>query len=168
MGELSDEETCYSCGGVIDNDDGIGYCSACAADLGVYAQRAAQEAQKPQQLEEDGHLRLALVRLTAQVESVLERLSRVEGRLAELDGRSGACDQADASADFRAHGSVDVSPGRAGAAEASRASQGDRTDQPPPTLEQRARALGVDYARLRKIYSDDELAKLLEGRAEAE
>lgn len=163
MSAMSDEETCYACGGVIDNDDGIGYCSACAADLGVYAQRAAQEPEGS-----PGGVDLAVTRLAAQVEDILGKLSRVEKRLTALEGRFADLDSAAApAAPAAAPASVPASAPAPSAA--SPAGAPASTPAPPlSTLEARARALGVDYAHLRTLYSEEELGKLLEGRTETE
>lgn len=163
MSAMSDEETCYACGGVIDNDDGIGYCSACAADLGVYAQRAAQEPEGS-----PGGVDLSVTRLAAQVEDILGKLSRVEKRLTALEGRFADLDSAAApAAPAAAPASVPASAPAPSAA--SPVGAPASTPAPPlSTLEARARALGVDYARLRTLYSEEELGKLLEGRTESE
>jgi len=167
MSAMSDEETCYACGGVIDNDDGIGYCSACAADLGVYAQRAAQEPEGS-----PGGVDLSVGRLAAQVEDILEKLSRVEERLTALEGRFADLDSAAAPAAAPAAPAAAPASVPASAPAPSAASPvGAPASTPAPplsTLEARARALGVDYAHLRTLYSEEELGKLLEGRTESE
>lgn len=136
---MSDEGTCFACGGVIDNEDGTGYCSTCSADIGVYAQRAADSPTEP------ADLHGSIERLAGEVGRLLDRLERVEARLADIDARLGRSGGEAASGAAMAAGPDTLASGADAAA----------------TLEERARALGVDYARLRKLYSEDELEELL-------
>jgi DNA repair ATPase RecN len=78
---MSSQGYCYVCGRALDNEEGTGYCSACAADVGIYAQRA--------RLAEDGvgNPAAALAELLSQVKDVSSRLERLEERLCAVERR---------------------------------------------------------------------------------
>jgi hypothetical protein len=77
---MSSHGYCYVCGRALDNEEGTGYCSACAADVGIYAQR--------DRLAEDGFGNPATsAELLNQVKDVFSRLERLEGRLSAVERR---------------------------------------------------------------------------------
>ncbi len=80
-------EPCFICGRPIDNDDGTGYCSGCAADTGVYAQRASFAR------DETAEMSRALAALAEDMEAILQRLERVEARLAATEARLSLLEQ---------------------------------------------------------------------------
>jgi hypothetical protein len=141
---MSDRETCFVCGRAIDNDEGTGYCSGCATDIGVYAARAGDQAPDHS---------ISLEHLLEELAGIVRRLESVEAKLAETEERLRFLEE-------RETGRAEILPG------APTSEGGPAMAEPvAPTLEHRARALGVDYGRLRKFYSEDELRRLLDDRA---
>ncbi len=136
------EEPCFICGRPIDNDDGTGYCSGCAADTGVYAQRSSFAR------DETVETSRALAALAEDVEAILQRLEQVEARLATTEARLSLLERTREGTSE----TVELDPG-----------DGQDVEETASSLAERAQALGVDYARLRKIYSDEELQRLLGG-----
>lgn len=90
----------------------------------------------------------ALAALAEDVEAILQRLERVEARLAAAEARLSLPEQ---TGEYTSE-TVGLDPGG-----------GQDFDEAAPSLAERAQALGVDYARLRKLYSDEELRRLLGG-----
>jgi hypothetical protein len=142
---MRDQQACLMCGGAIDNDDGTGYCTACATDFGVYEARSADQTPNDP---------LSLDDLKAHVKRILERLASAEARLADNEVRLRLLEEGTRVAPEASAGpETEGAPSETGPT---------ATEPAAKTVEERARALGVDYARLRKLYSEDELRKLLD------
>jgi hypothetical protein len=170
---MSEHGECFVCGQSVDNDDGTGYCSACAADIGVYVQRDAASAagSGTEADSEVAALRLAvdslsgeLRELSAALGRVVERVEGLERRLEDTESWQGASGTPrenevprDATAQTPRSAGSDLR--QAGITHEA----GIAHNVAAPTLEQRAQAVGVNYARLRKLYSEEELRMLIDG-----
>ncbi|MGI5939855.1 MAG: hypothetical protein ACOX8V_04080 [Thermoleophilia bacterium] len=86
---MSEHGECFVCGRPIDNDEGTGYCSACAADTGVYAQRDAVAVADngTEGGSEVAALRLAVDDLSGELRELSAALGRTAERVERLERR---------------------------------------------------------------------------------
>jgi hypothetical protein len=143
--EMSDQQTCLMCGGIMDNEDETGYCTACATDFGVYEARAGDQTSNDSVSLDDLHVH---------ANRILGRLADAEARLADTEERLRLLEERD-----RVVAEASAGHGPEGAADETKPAP---AEPPAATLAERACAMGVDYTRLRKLYSEEELRKLLD------